>query len=511
MPDAMRLAAALANLEPTILDRWSARLAESGLLAGEEGAPDRAELAALVAEVRAELAPACAPGAVRITLVRAGAPAAVPKVATAEPDPGLRPRVLLALALGREVVVDVLAERMEGWDDVSAVALAAAFRRVFHRHGTVACARCRSDQDASRALVEDRLRTAIEHARDAILTFEPERGITAWNRGAEELFGLPSAAIEGRSLDTLLPNERARGTWARDLMREVGEQGHVRVPELELADGEGGRIWVDASFSRMRGPDGADVGVWAVFRDITEQRRLLQQSLDAERLALIGTMSAKFAHEIRNPLASIQLNVELIGDALRDRVAERGDQAGEDAELVRAIASEVQRIRNVVQEYLRFGRLPKVQRAEVEIDRMLERGLAVLAPELRDRAIEIKTDFQASGRVVLADAEQVWQAVHNLIGNAMDALPQGGNVELATRVVASGVRCEIRDDGPGIPPELKDKVFAPFFSTKHAGTGLGLPFARQVLAEHDADLELESSSRGTRFWFVLPFAAENRP
>ncbi len=494
----------IASLEPEILARWSDRLAQSGLLVEPGGPPDRASLAALLAEVRAALGPAGRPNSVPVPIPLRRAGDSVPAPASAALDPSLRPRILLALALGRDVVLEVLAAAGQ---DGSAEALAPAFRQVFDRHGEVACARCMAGQDASRQQVEDRLSTAIEHARDAILTYDPARGITAWNRGAEELFGLSAKEIESLSLETLVPAERGRSTWAADLVREVRAAGHVRLPELELVAGDGARLWVDASFSRMRGPDGEDVGLWAVFRDISDQRRLLQQSLDAERLALIGTMSAKFAHEIRNPLASIQLNVELIGDALRERAPKRGEQAVDDAELVRAIASEVQRIRNVVQEYLRFGRLPTVERADVELDRTLTNGLAVLAPELRDRGIELVSDLAAPGRVVLADADQVWQAVHNLIGNAMEAMPPGGRLRVSTRAATGGVLCMIEDEGPGIPPELRERVFAPFFSTKRAGTGLGLPFARQVLAEHASALEFESSNRGTRFWFVLPFGA----
>ena len=484
------------DLEPAILDRWSTRLADTGL---DPRGTDRAGLRALLAEVCAELhaAPAAtAPLRIPLRVDCAPAPAS-------SAEPRMRPRTLLALAVGPEAVRDVLEPRAGARDQA---AIADAFRRVFDRHGELACARCRGEQDAARHEVEDRLRTAIEHARDAILTCDPESGISAWNRGAEELFGLPAGGIEGRRLATLVPPEKGEA-WAAALARDVRSAGHVRIPELELVRGDGGRVWVDASFSHVRGPDGEDAGLWAVFRDITEQRRLLQQSLDAERLALIGTMSAKFAHEIRNPLASIQLNVELIGDALRARP--EATVAEDDQGLVRAIASEVQRIRNVVQEYLRFGRLPTVQRAVIELDAVLAARLAVLAPELQARGLKLEIDLAAPGRLVLADADQVWQAVHNLVGNAMEALSRGGTVRVRTQALPTALRCGVEDDGPGIPAELRDKVFTPFFSTKRAGTGLGLPFARQVLAEHDTTLELETSERGTRFWFDLPYAAGN--
>jgi len=494
---------AIADLELAILDRWRARLVASGLAPEGSGVPDAAELRALLAEVREELraAPSVAastrPASGRIPLRLQCPPASPPP-----DDPLLKPRHLLALAVGPDAVREAL-----GVQPDDAPALAAAFRRVFDRHGEDACSRCRGQQDAARHDVEDRLRTAIEHARDAILTCEPAGGITAWNRGAEALFGLPASAIEGRNLATLVPPEKG-SAWAAELEREVRETGHVRIAELELVTGNRGRVWVDASFSRMRGVAGDDTGLWVVLRDITEQRRLLQQSLDAERLALIGTMSAKFAHEIRNPLASIQLNVELIGDALKARAPVGGAASDDDESLVRAIASEVQRIRNVVQEYLRFGRLPTVQRAEIELDGVLAQGLAVIAPELKARGVRLETSLDAPGRTVLADGDQVWQAVHNLIGNAMEAMSRGGMLKVSTAALPAAVRCTVEDDGPGIPSELRERIFAPFFSTKRAGTGLGLPFARQVLAEHDTALEFESSERGTRFWFDLPYAAD---
>jgi PAS domain S-box-containing protein len=478
----------IADHETEILDRWTARLANTGLT-GEADA--RAALRALLAEVREELRRS-PPKAMRIPL----RPACAEPVPSAT-QPGIRPNILLALALGPDAVRESLSSAGE------ASRVSEAFRRVFDRHGESACARCRADQDRTRMDVEDRLRTAIEHARDAILTCDTNGAITAWNRGAEELFRLPAAAIEGRSLASLVLVEQP-DAWARTLVRNVRESGHVRIAELELVTGEDGRIWADASFSRMRGPEGEDTGVWAVFRDITEQRRLLQQSLDAERLALVGTMSAKFAHEIRNPLASIQLNVELIGDALRARPSPSGE---DDEGLVRAIASEVQRIRNVVQEYLRFGRLPTVHRGAVDLDAELARRLSILAPEVASRGIRLVPDLAAPGRLVLADADQVWQAIHNLVANAMDAGSRGGRIRVATRALPAALRVEIEDDGPGIPAAIRDKVFAPFFSTKKAGTGLGLPFTRQVLAEHGATLALESSEAGTRFSFDLPYAS----
>jgi PAS domain S-box-containing protein len=493
----------LDELEPEILDRWQERIVRSGLL-GPGVAPEdlRARLRGLLSDLREALDRCGAkPGSVPISLrLKPHTPAPAPRES-------VRPETLLSLVIGRDVVHEVLAERLPP-EQAAACAdtLVSAFQRLFSMHGPGACARCMADQDESRMRVEQRLATVVEHSRDAILSCDAAQGIVGWNLGAEALFGYSAEEMKGQGLDRLLPRERLASGWLAETTRRVRATGHVRQGELELVARDGTRVWVDASINRMRGPDGDDLGLWAVFRDITEQRRLLQQSLDAERLALIGTMSAKFAHEIRNPLASILLNIELIRDALAQRPPASTGTAADDEELVSSIANEVGRIRNVVQEYLRFGRLPNIRRSAIDLDEVIRRGLTVLAPELKSRGVTLELDLAGAGARVVADGDQAWQAILNLIGNAMEAMPQGGRIAISTRAVEDGMRCVVADSGPGIPVEIQERIFLPFFSTKRSGTGLGLPFARQVLAEHGSALEFETSPTGTRFWFDLPRA-----
>jgi PAS domain S-box-containing protein len=333
--------------------------------------------------------------------------------------------------------------------------------------------------------------------------------IEGWNQGATELFGYVPLEIVGHALTQLAPEGAAAAL--RETLARVLASGHARAPEIELVTRTGTRVWVDASYTRVLDPGGSSPGVWAVFRDVTEQRRLAAEKLSAERLALIGTMSAKFAHEIRNPLASILLNIELIEDVLERRPPSGEDTAGEDKEIVGSISSEVGRIQRVVQDYLRFARLPHAQRAAIDLDAALKRHMASIEPELRQAGVKLVLDLDAEGRLASADPDQIWQAVLNLVRNAMEAMPHGGRVTVATKATPSGIACSVADDGPGIPAEVAERIFLPFFSTKHAGTGLGLPFVRQVLMEHGAPLVIEAADdpapgRGARFRFVLPYS-----
>ncbi|MEP7026993.1 MAG: ATP-binding protein [Candidatus Eisenbacteria bacterium] len=414
---------------------------------------------------------------------------------------------LLALALGRDVLLELVAERLAPTDAAASnAALTETFQRLLTLYGQAACSNCMAAQDETRARIERRLGTVIDHSLDAMVLCDARGAVEAWNRGAEALLGWSAEEAIGRPLDFLAPLGRPRG-WFAEIAARVQVAGHARIPETELARKGGDRVWVDGSYTRVRDPGGPDLGIWAVFRDITEQRRLVEENLQADRLALIGTMSAKFAHEIRNPLASILLNVELIRDALAARAPGPGETPGEDQEIVGSIASEVGRIQNVVQEYLRFARLPKAQRSAVDLDAVLRRGLGVLAPEFKQRDIALDLALDAGGCTVLADGDQVWQVVLNLVRNAMEALPHGGRISVTTRKVAGGVECAVADDGPGIPADVRERMFTPFFSTKRSGTGLGLPFVRQVIREHETTLELDSMpARGTRFAFVLSHA-----
>jgi len=250
----------------------------------------------------------------------------------------------------------------------------------------------------------------------------------------------------------------------------------------------------------VRDPDDRPLGVWILFRDVTEQRRMLDDRLHAERLALVGAMSSKFAHEIRNPLTSILINLELLRDSMRSQSA-----PGEDEETLTSIASEVNRIQNVVQDYLRFGRKALPTREPLVLDDLLRRHFGMLAPELGQRNIALVLDLRAGPAAVDADEDQFWQAVLNLVRNAMEAMAGGGRLTIATSAEADRVTCLVADTGVGMSPDVQEEMFRPFFSTKPGGTGLGMPFVRQVVAEHGGVLTCRSEvGRGTDFTIALP-------
>src|SRR5437763_1433424 len=196
--------------------------------------------------------------------------------------------------------------------------------------------------------------------------------------------------------------------------------------------------------------------------------------LRSERLAAIGRIAAQITHEIRNPLSSISLNAEELGERLR------GSQEPGAAALCDAIVREVDRLAVVTEEYLRYARLPKPQLVRADLNEAVRDLLDFVRPELTSAGISLEQRLAQDLPEVLADVGQIRQLLLNLIRNAREAMAGGGAVLVGTRFAEGDGFVEVRDSGPGIPPERLARIFDPFFTTKERGTGLGLPLAQDI-------------------------------
>jgi signal transduction histidine kinase len=242
----------------------------------------------------------------------------------------------------------------------------------------------------------------------------------------------------------------------------------------------------------------------AMAASLERQRREL---LRAERLAAVGRISAQITHEIRNPLNAIGLNAELLAEELEALPGVPPDLR----QLVAAIGREVDRLHGVTEEYLRFARLPKPAFALEDLNELLGVIADFVRPELGLARVELRLDLAPGLPAVRADEGQLRAAFLNLLRNSREAMPGGGTVELRTRAVEGGVEAAVRDTGGGIPPEDLTRIFDPFYSTKERGTGLGLPYALQVVQEHGGTIRCESQvGSGTCFTVRLPAASGER-
>src|SRR5438309_44121 len=219
--------------------------------------------------------------------------------------------------------------------------------------------------------------------------------------------------------------------------------------------------------------------------------------LRSERLAAIGRIAAQITHEIRNPLSSISLNAE-----------ELGERAPQARELCDAIVREVDRLTGITEEYLRFARLPKPQLQRADANDIVRELLEFVRPELDSAGVSLELSLSPELPRVHADVAQLRQLLLNLLRNAREAMSGGGSLRVTTRATKATVEIEVRDSGPGIPAERLARIFDPFFTTKERGTGLGLAMAQEIAQEHGGQLVCDSvPGRGTAFTLRLPAAS----
>jgi two-component system, NtrC family, sensor kinase len=234
-----------------------------------------------------------------------------------------------------------------------------------------------------------------------------------------------------------------------------------------------------------------------------------QRLIRSERLATVGKVAAQITHEIRNPLASIGLNAELLGDELA---------AGQDEgrRLVSAITGEVDRLSDITESYLRYVRLPRPKLVPEDPSALVSAVMEFARAELAQANIVLEVSAPAALPEIAADENQLRQALLNLVRNAREAMPKGGKLRVAVSATGedggdggSGwVTLEVTDDGPGIPPELLARVFEPFFSTKAKGTGLGLALVQQIVTEHGGRIQVRGGAQGgTSFALRFPAVA----
>ena len=342
---------------------------------------------------------------------------------------------------------------------------------------------------------EWRFRTLFRAAPDAVLTLLAGGRVAEANDCAAEVFSAAPADLAGQALgDLVLPDDRA----ALDDAIAEGFRGRparvdVRVPC------DGTLRHVEIALTRL--PEAEPPTLLLVGRDVTHEHGMHARLVETERLAAVGELVAGVAHEVNNPLGSISAFAQLL---LLD-----GGLTDDQKASVEVVHAEALRASQVVKDLLVFARRSAPRREPVELAQVVERALRLRGYQLTSQRVEAHVLLPPDLPPVLGDARQLQQVVLNLVTNALQAMPDGGDLRVAARADGGTVTLEIGDTGPGIPREARPHIFEPFFTTKEEGegTGLGLSVSYGIVAAHGGALTLaESSERGTRFDVRLPAA-----
>jgi two-component system, NtrC family, sensor kinase len=230
-----------------------------------------------------------------------------------------------------------------------------------------------------------------------------------------------------------------------------------------------------------------------------------QELLRAERLAAVGRVSAQVAHEVRNPLSSIGLNVEMLQERFVPGETLSAEAAREAQELFAAVTREIDRVTEITEEYLRLARLPPPVLRPEDVVETIEDVLVFNKGELERASVKVVTTFPPAPLVVPVDEGQLRQVFINLVRNAREAMPSGGALSVSAWAADGVAEIRVQDSGLGMAPEIQERIFEPFFTTKAGGTGLGLSLSRQIIEAHGGSVTVESAEgQGTTFILKIP-------
>lgn len=357
----------------------------------------------------------------------------------------------------------------------------------------------------SRDRTDAELRAVLDSVDNGILILDMDGRVRYVNTRLAQLFGLDLRTSErGRDFDSLLREIRGSLREAEPVVRRWREQARVAqqpfVEEVEVT--RPSRRVIERLARPILGLEGRPVGWLEVYRDVTGARLIQTKLLQTEKMAAIGQLVSGIAHELNNPLTSIQGYAQLL--LAKDSGPERSADA-------KRIYQEAERAARIVKNLLLFARETRPEPRPVNLNEIVERTLALRSYELKVENIAVECDLERPAPITLADSNQIQQVLLNLIVNAEHAMQSArgsGRLRLRTRRVGPArVALEVSDDGPGIPREIQSRIFDPFFTTKPVGigTGLGLSLVYGIVHQHGGDISVDSEpGRGTTFLVELP-------
>lgn len=349
---------------------------------------------------------------------------------------------------------------------------------------------------------EARMRAILDTAVDGIITINEHGTVESFNNAAEKLFDYSADEMIGRNISILMPSadaDRHDGylqNYVKSRQKKIIGIGREVIARRK----DGSTFPVHLSVSEFL--IGSNRRFTGIVRDITEQKTLQKQILQTERLAIIGKMAAKVAHEVRNPLSSISLNAELLEDEIQGYDCANTEEA---RALLESMIREIDRVTSLTDEYLQFSRLPESQLVKGNLGELIGEVTEAMRNEFDQKNIELEFEVADNSMDMRFDRAQFRRVLLNIIRNAIEAMPKGGRLKIWLERNEHNGMVHIQDTGVGIPKSMVDAIFDPFFTTKDFGTGLGLAISQQIIEEHGGRIMCSSQAgKGATFSIILP-------
>jgi two-component system sensor histidine kinase AtoS len=376
-----------------------------------------------------------------------------------------------------------------------------AFRDVVNRlrekeHELV---RLRSEAEARTQEIESYNENILRSVASGVITFNEDSVVTTFNEAAGRFLRIQRESAIGKTCaDVFGPHSKVRG-----LLDRAHRHGEILTREqfkLELPDSR--RIWLGVSTSLLKDRAGRLIGTTFVFTDLTEVKELQAQVELRERMTVLGEMSAGIAHEFRNFMGTI------LGAA---KLAARQIPANDPSqESLSAILHVISDMNHLVTQFLNFAKKTELDLRPVVVEQWLKRVVEQAWAQSATQSHHVEVLCAADVGHISMDEVLMRQAVSNLVQNAIEAMPKGGELRIGTKVTKSQSRrreleLRISDTGTGIPSDRLEKIFLPFYTTKTKGTGLGLALVHKIILLHNGGIDVESrEGEGTTFRVHLP-------
>ena len=341
------------------------------------------------------------------------------------------------------------------------------------------------------------LKVAVENTNEAFVTIDEKHRVFFFNKAAERIFGYNRDEVIGHDLDVIMSPRCSRNHReavdryvATKVPRRIGHDTEI------LATRKNGETF-PANISFSVAEVGGRLYFTGIVRDLTETKALQERIIQSERLAALGQVVAEITHEIKNPLM-------LIGGFARQMTKQVNEE--KSLEKLNIIVREVSRLEKLLEELREFY-LPRPLRKEVlDVDALLKELHELVRADCERKGIQSVLKANDGGARIEGDKGKLKQVLVNVVKNAIEAMENGGNLQIRSRQMGEMVEMTITDDGCGIPRGDLEKIFSPFFTTKEHGSGLGLSISKSIIEDHPgSSFTVESEEgRGTNIKITMP-------
>jgi len=356
------------------------------------------------------------------------------------------------------------------------------------------------------------IESIIQSIGSGLITLDLDKRITYFNSGAEDISGYDAEEVVGEYIYEVFPREEIK-----QLLPDIASNHSPLNREMEITIKDGKKVHIGFNVTSRLDNHGNKVGTIVTFRDISEIKQMQAEVIRMDRLASLGVLASGIAHEIRNPLAGIKTMAQTLEEEIEPNDSRR--------EYTSRIIRQVNRLDELLRTFFSYARPRQPVRKFHRFQEIVQEVYMLLENRVVSNNIEFVNDYNDDLPLVYVDFQQIQQVFFNLILNAIDAMPNGGKLEIEAKSIetviyavdrrkkpyigqrdsSTFVEVKVKDTGDGINSDDLEAIFDPFFTTKPQGTGLGLSIVHRIIEEHEGEIRVKSDlGAGTTFTLLLP-------